>query len=275
MPQIMVTGATDGIGLETARQLLATKAEVLVHGRSETRATSLSTALNEDRHGGRAIPVWGDLSRMSEVVALASQVRAAGPELNCLITNAGVYERTSALTVDGFERTMAINHLAHHLLTRLLLPLLQAAPHARIVVVSSGTHHSGRLDLTDFTQPKNWSAYGAYSNSKLANLLWTRALAKRLARTDITVNALHPGVIGTKLLRAGFGNGGGLPLSGARTSVYLALDPAVAKVSGRYFVDCRDTKPAQNAMDERAAESLWAESERLLKPFLAGEGLAA
>ncbi len=268
MPLMMVTGATDGIGLETARQLLGNGVDVFVHGRSQARAAAASERLNREGHRGRAIPVWADLARMVEVVDLARQIRTETQRLDGLINNAGVYESQRSVTEDGFERTLAINHFAHHVITRLLVPVLELAPAARIVVVSSGTHHSGRVDLTDLVGAKTWTAYGAYSNSKLANVLWTRALAKRLARTRITANALHPGVIGTKLLRAGFGSGGGTPASGARTSVYLALDPSVAGVSGKYFVDCRETKAAAQALDERLAEKFWAETERLLKPFL-------
>ncbi|MGH8598911.1 MAG: SDR family oxidoreductase [Gammaproteobacteria bacterium] len=274
MPRILVTGSTDGIGLETARQLIRQGVEVLVHGRDERRANAVSAGLNDEVARGRAIPVSGDLSRMSEVVALAQRVHELGPRLDGLVNNAGIYAAKRELTDDGFERTIAINHFAHHLLTRWLMPILLAAPAARIVVVSSGTHHSGRIDLADLADRadqaggKGWTAYGAYSNSKLANVLWTRALAKRLARTPLTVNALHPGVIATKLLRAGFGAGGGSPVQGARTSVYLALDPAIAGLSGRYFVDCRETPVARQATDERLAEILWVETERLLKPYL-------
>ena len=268
MPHVLITGATDGIGLETARQLLTEGYTVVVHGRTEARATSAADGLRE-RHGEASpIPVWGDLSRMQEVITLAAQVRVAVPSLDALINNAGVYVNQRALTEDGFETTFAVNHFAHHLLTRLLVPLLEVAPAARIVVVSSGTHHSGKIDLDDLTGNVGWTPYGAYSNSKLANVLFMRALAKRLARPSITANALHPGVIGTKLLRAGFGSGGVPTSQGARTSVFLASDSAPAKISGKYFVDSRETPPARVAQDEKTGEGLWAETERLLKPYL-------
>lgn len=266
MPHVLITGATDGIGLETTRQLLTQGYTVLLHGRTAARATSTADALRG--LSAEPIPVWGDLSRMREVVALAAQVREATPRLDALVNNAGIYANQQIVTEDGFELTFAVNHFAHHLLTRLLVPVLEVAPTARIVIVSSGTHHSGKIDLDDLLGKIGWTPYGAYSNSKLANVLFTRALAKRLARTAITANALHPGVVGTKLLRAGFGNGGISPTQGARTSVFLASDPALTKISGKYFVDSRETPPARVGQDEKMAEGLWAETERLLKPFL-------
>jgi len=268
MARVLITGATDGIGLETARQLLHAGHDVLVHGRNEARAAEACIALRKHVPEGTPASVWGDLSSMRQVTALAAQVAAQAPQLDVLINNAGVYATTRTLTEDGFELTLAVNHFAHFLLTRLLIPLLDRAAQGRVVTVSSGTHHSGRLALEDLTGERGWTPYGAYSNSKLANLLFTRALAKRLARTRITANALHPGVVGTKLLRAGFGSGGAGVERGAQTSVFLASAREVEGLSGRYFVDCREAAPARHAQDERLAESLWAESERLLKAFL-------
>ncbi len=268
MALVLITGATDGIGFETARQLLADSHTVLLHGRDQARAEASREALAKDSPATQILPVWGDLSRMPEVVTLAQQVGALAPTLDVLINNAGIYAPAREITAEGFERTLAVNHFAHFLLTRLLIPNLERAVQARVVTVSSGTHHSGRLALEDLTGNVGWTPYGAYANSKLANLLFTRALAKRLMRTRITANALHPGVIGTKLLQAGFGSGGAPASQGARTSVYLAAAPEVKGVSGKYFVDCRETPAARNALDERVAENLWAESERLLKVFL-------
>jgi retinol dehydrogenase 14 len=269
MALVLITGATDGIGFETARQLLMAEHTVLLHGRHQARAEASREALAKSSSAARILPVWGDLSYMPEVVALAQQVNALAPTLDVLINNAGIYAPTRELTAEGFERTMAVNHFAHFLLTRLLIANLERAEQARVVTVSSGTHHSGRLALEDLTGNVGWTPYGAYANFKLANLLFTRALAKRLVRTHITANALHPGVIGTKLLQVGFSSGGAPASQGARTSVFLATAPEVRGVSGKYFVDCRETPAARNALDERVAEKLWAESERLLKAFLA------
>lgn len=265
---MLVTGASDGIGRETARQLAEAGHDVLLHGRNPASADATRTALARDTDATRLHAVWGDLSRMAEVVELARQCKAVAPALDVVIHNAGILASHHAMTEDGFETTFAVNHFAPFLLTRRLLGALERAGPARVVVVSSGTHHSGRLALDDLGGARGWTGYGAYANSKLANLLFTQGLARRLARTPITANALHPGVIDTKLLRAGFGAGGAPVRQGARTPVYLATSPDVAGVSGRYFVDCRETAPSPAALDARSAEALWAESERRLRDFL-------
>jgi NAD(P)-dependent dehydrogenase (short-subunit alcohol dehydrogenase family) len=262
--RILVTGATDGIGRETARRLLAQGHQVLIHGRNQAKAKQVAADLTRN-----ALPVWGDLSRMREVVALARQVSDVMPVLDVLVNNAGVYEQDRRLTEDGFESTMAVNHFAHFLLTPRLLGSLRAAPSARVVVVASMVHQSGRLDLHDLSFARRYDAYAAYGASKLANVLFTRALAQRLAKDSaVTANALHPGVISTKLLHRGFGAGGAPLEQGAHTSVYLATSPQVQGVSGKYFVDCRESRPARLALDDRLAEELWQVSSDLLASYL-------
>jgi len=264
----LVTGATDGIGRETARQLGALGWRVLVHGRNEAKARRTVDALAESASHATYAPVWGDLSRMQEVVALARQTLAQARDLDVLVNNAGVSVGTRSVTEDGFELTMAVNHFAHFLLTHHLLGALRAAPAARVVTVSSMTHSSGRIDLGDLALARNFDGYIAYATSKLANILFTAALAKRLAGSPVTANCCHPGVISTKLLHSRFGMGGAPVERGARTSVYLAASPEVAMVSGKYFDDCREATPARAARDEKLAESLWDASERMLSEFL-------
>lgn len=273
MKTALVTGATDGIGLETARQLLTAGLRVLIHGRNEARASRCAARFVDDIKGALATPVWGDFSRMRDVAALAEQVRGATAVLDVLINNAGIYAPRRTLTADGFELTMAVNHFAPYLLTRLIGPLVSKAPAGRIVTVSSMAHQSGDIDLDDLTFEKGFDSYSAYATSKLANILFTRALAKRLAgssssRPGVTANSLHPGVIDTKLLHAGFSIKGASVVKGARTSVYLATSDKVTGVSGQYFDNCRPVTPSRAARDDALAEALWARSEQLLVDYL-------
>ena len=261
MQTILVTGATDGIGQATARALLASGARVFVHGRNEVRATTAATAL-----GTNAVPVWADFAIMAEVIALAAQVAAHTPRLDVLVNNAGMYAKKRELTVDGFELTMAVNHFAPYLLTRKLLPVLERAPGARIVNVSSMTHDGATLDLDDLDLARRWDAYAAYATSKLANILFTCALATRL--NTITANALHPGVIGTKLLRSAFRMQGDTVAHGAATSVYLATSPGVAAISGAYFVASREARASRLAQNPTLVDGLWEASARRLATYL-------
>lgn len=268
MNTVLVTGATDGIGLETARQLGARGWRVLLHGRNPQRAQSVARTLAQAQPAAAIEPVWGDFSHMSEVVLLAAQVSERAPVLDVLLNNAGVFEKRRQLTDDGLELTMAVNHFAPFLLTHHLLQAVSRAPAGRIVNVASMAHQGGHLDLGDLTFARDYEGFAVYSASKLANILFTAELAKQLAGTAVTANCLHPGVIGTKLLRTGFGMGGAPLEQGARTSVYLATSPDVAHTSGRYFVDSRPATPSREARDEAVAARLWKESERLLAAFL-------
>jgi NAD(P)-dependent dehydrogenase (short-subunit alcohol dehydrogenase family) len=196
--------------------------------------------------------------------ASLQSIRDAAPGLpsgiDVLVNNAGVYLRQRRVTKDGYEATFQINHLSHFLLTSLLLPSL--AEGSRILNVSSMAHARGSLDFDDLMSERGYSAYGAYSQSKLANILFTRELARRQAKA--TANALHPGVVGTKLLTEGFGFGGSESLEeGAATSVYLATSDEVKGVTGKYFSHGREARPNPSALDDPAAQRLWDVSARL------------
>lgn len=258
---VLVTGATDGIGRATAAELAARGWHVLVHGRKPTKAAAAAADI-----GGTAVS--GDFARLGEVVALAAQVREVTPVLDALVNNAGIYATRRELTDDGFEITIAVNHFAPFVLTHHLLAALKAAPAGRIVNVSSMTHSGAKLDPRTLNIERGWDPYRAYAASKLANIVFTRQLAANLRRTAITANALHPGVVGTKLLRAGFSVAGDSPANGARTSVYLVDDPAVAEVSGQYFVDCRATPPSRAALDDKFAHAVWDATASALAAYL-------
>lgn len=254
-PTFLITGATDGIGRQTALALARQGAHVLVHGRRPERGQAVLAEIQAA--GGTAAYLNADLAALRQVRALAAEVAARYPRLDGLIANAGVFTRERQLSQDGFELTFAVNHLAHFLLVNLLLETLRRSAPARVVVVASMVHHSGRLDLDDLQAERGFDGYAAYANSKLANVLFTGALAERLAGSGVTANSLHPGVIATKLLRAGWGGGGADLEAGAAASVYLATAPEVAGVTGRYFEGRRERAAARAAQDRELQARLW------------------
>jgi NAD(P)-dependent dehydrogenase (short-subunit alcohol dehydrogenase family) len=260
---VLVTGSTDGIGKETALQLARKGARVLVHGRSAERCQQ---AVNEIRSqsGNPAVEyVLADFSSLAQVRALAAEVQQRVERLDVLVNNAGVFFKERRLSEDGYELTFVINHLAPFLLSNLLLPLIQKSPSGRIVTVSSMLHTVGNLDLNDLHGEQDFSGRSAYALSKLGNILMTRELAQQLAGSGVTANCLHPGVIDTKLLRAGFTAYGRSVESGAATSVYLASSPEVEGVSGFYFDDCQQVDAGKQAQDPELQKQFWQISKTL------------
>lgn len=251
-PLVLVTGATDGIGRETARALTRRGARVLVHGRDPGRLRATAEELAQI--GGRPVPepVAADLASLAAVRSLAAEIDARGHRLAVVVHNAGVYMKRRDLSADGHEMTFAVNHLAPFLLTHLLLDRACGAELRRIVNVSSIAHSRGRVDLEDpqlLRQPFN--SYASYATSKLANVLFTVELARRLAARGVAVNALHPGVASTKLLTEGFEMEGSDSLAdSSATSVLLALDSSVEGVSGRYFMHGMQSPAHPVASDE-------------------------
>jgi NAD(P)-dependent dehydrogenase (short-subunit alcohol dehydrogenase family) len=221
--------------------------------------------------GWAAEPCVADLARLDDVRALADQVAERAPRLDALVNNAGVALRGPArqASADGFELTMAVNHLAHFLLTRRLRPLLErrdaADGPARVATVASELHARGRIDWDDVAGQRAERYPGgtaAYAASKLANVLFARALARRASPDALVSHALHPGVIKTKLLREGFGSNGGAAVErGAATSVHVALSDEAAQSTGGYWADARPAEAAPQARDDAAAERLWAATE--------------
>ncbi|MEX1367055.1 MAG: SDR family oxidoreductase [Nannocystaceae bacterium] len=234
-PLIVVTGSTDGIGRETARQLVRQGARVIVHGRSQAKAETAHAELIELGARPQPDPVVADLASLAAVRSMADELLSRDEPIDVLLNNAGVYMRERQLSEDLLELTMAVNHFAPFALTHRLLPSLQRARAGRIVNVSSIAHTRGVIDLDDLQLSRGFSHYGAYATSKLANVLFTVELAARLS-PGITVNALHPGVVSTKLLTEGFQmEGRDTAAKASETSVYLALSPEVEGVSGQYF----------------------------------------
>jgi retinol dehydrogenase 12 len=272
---VMVTGATDGIGLVTARELAALGARVLLVGRNEQKGQRALADIRQAVKGADLAFHRADLSLMSEVRRLARTIAETEPQLDVLVNNAGGLFQHRQETSEGFERTFALNHLNYFLLTNLLLTKLREAPAGRIVNVASRAHEGGRLDFDDLQFTQNYKGWPAYRTSKLANILFTHALAKRLEGSTVTANALHPGFVRTAF-------GGGNPLvfrlavraammvlaisveAGAKTSIYLASAPDVAGESGGYYAKSRLIEPSAAARDDAAAERLWQVSEAMV-----------
>ena len=267
----VVTGATSGIGKAAATALAGLGATVVLVGRDRGRTEA---AAAEIRSGSASPPrvEIADLASLEQVRGLAG--RLAGLErIDVLINNAGLVLRERRITPDGFEHVFELNHLAPFLLTSLLLPKLTASVPARVVTVTSDAHSAARLDLSDPNLERGWDSWRSYANSKLANILFTRELARRLDGTGVTANCAHPGVVRTgfgrqasPLLKLGITIGRPFMLSparGADTIVYLASSPAVADQTGGYYVKRQRREPSAAARDDAAARKLWEISEKM------------
>jgi NAD(P)-dependent dehydrogenase (short-subunit alcohol dehydrogenase family) len=264
-PVILVTGATDGIGRETAVTLARLGARVIAHGRRPERLTAVHDELERASRTSQPAPAEADLSSLAEVRRLAADLSERDLGIDVVVNNAGVFMNDQRLTADGVETTMAVNHFAPFLLTHALLAGRHGAALRRVVNVSSMAHQSGRIDPEDAALTRRpFDGYDAYAASKLANVLFTVELPRRLGTHAPTVNALHPGVVTTKLLREGFSMKGGDSLEeGAKTSVFLATDPSVAGVTGRYFVRCREANPHRAAADAALCRRFYDETARI------------
>jgi NAD(P)-dependent dehydrogenase (short-subunit alcohol dehydrogenase family) len=268
----VVTGATSGIGKAAAAALAQQGAEIIVVGRDPARAEATAAAILA---GGAPPPKVeiADLARLDQVRALAGRLNQTLDRIDVLINNAGLVLNERRVTPDGYEYVFAVNHLAPFLLTNLLRPKLTASAPARVITVSSDAHTAARLDLDDPNLEHGWSSWRSYSNSKLANILFTRELARRLDGTGVTANCLHPGVVRTgfgrdarPLMRVGITIARPFMLSperGADTIVYLASSPDVAAKTGGYYVKREPREPSAAARDDGLARGLWETSERL------------
>jgi retinol dehydrogenase 12 len=270
---VVITGATSGLGRLAAEKLARMGARLVLVARDRRRGKQTLAQLAACAPGLAHRVHYGDLSRLAEVRRVGAEIAAAEPKIDVLINNAGAIFGRRQLTEDGLERTFATNHMAYFVLTHLLRDRLVAAAAARIVCTASNAHRGESIDFADLQMAKGYRAQTAYGRSKLANILFTRELARRLAGTGVTANCLHPGFV-----RTGFGQReggwfalfmrlamrfGASPEPGADTIVYLASSPAVANISGGYFLDCRRIEPSLEAQDDETARRLWIESERL------------
>lgn len=271
---ILVTGATNGIGLAAARELARMGAQLVLVSRSPEKCASAAGAIRQETGNENVEHIAADLSTRAGVQYTAHEFKKRHTRLDVLLNNAGAMFMSRQLSADGIEMTIALNHLSYFHLTNLLLDVLKVSEAARVVNVSSDAHRGGKINLADLQLQKGYSGFGAYSQSKLANVLFTYELARKLEGTSITSNALHPGFVNTGFAK---NNGGFFKLAmglmapmqkkvddGAKTSIYLASSPEVSGVSGKYFTDCKavDSDPA--SYDRQTAEKLWQISLELI-----------
>ncbi|MBN2173329.1 MAG: SDR family oxidoreductase [Bacteroidales bacterium] len=257
---ILITGSTDGIGKQTALDLARIGAKIIIHGRNNLKARTTKEEIAGQTGNENLDFAGADLGSLEEIRIMAGEISEKYERLDVLINNAGVFMNHRQMTKDGFETTFAVNHLAHFLLTGLLLDLIKKSDFARIINVASMAHAS-RIDFSNLQSEKYFDGYDAYSRSKLCNILFTYQLASMLEDTHVTANVLHPGVIRTKLLHAGWGGGGANLEQGAKTSVFLATSPEVKDVTGKYFSNSRIVGSSAVSYDIAVQETLWKISE--------------
>ncbi len=261
---VLVTGSTGGIGKETARQLAQLGATVIVHGRSADRCQATCDEIRSATGNPRVDFVVADLSAQRQVRQMAAEISMRYAQLHVLINNAGVILLQRQLSEDGVEASFAVNYLAPFLLTNLLLDVLQASAPARIVNVSSTVHYDAQIKFDNLQGERRYNGVEAYKVAKLGTVLFTRELAERLTGTGVTVNCLHPGVVATKLLDAGWGWSNGLTAEqGAALSVYLATSPAVEQISGQYFEGKWPGGASPRANDVNLRRKFWDVSAQL------------
>lgn len=273
---ILITGATAGIGLETAKALAKQGANIYIHGRNKEKAQK---AVDEviASSGNKNVGFFiADLSKQKEVRRLADEVKAKLDRLDVLINNAGAAFEKHQLTEDGIELTLANNHLSYFLLTNLLLDLLKKSAPARIVNVASHSHYSGKFNFDDLNMQRSYSIMKAYERSKLGNVLFTLELAERLKGTGVTVNSLHPGVVKTGIADKHTGKLVQLAWrifewyqnaisveEGAKTSIYLASSPEVANETGKYYDLCKHKWHSKYSQTQGLKEKVWEVSAKL------------
>lgn len=263
----LITGGTSGIGKSTAHELARMGATVVIVGRNAQKTSQVVEEIRRASGNNTVDSLLADLSSQQEVRRLANEFESKYSHLHVLLNNAGAVFMRRQLSVDGIEMTFALNHLAYFLLTNLLLDKIQASAPARIINVSSGAHTSGKIEFDNLQGERDYSSR-AYGNSKLATILFTMELARRLEGTGVTVNALHPGFVSTgfgennpgflmKIIRAVVPLIARSPEKGAETSIYLASSPEVQSITGKYFVDRKVTQPDPQTTDSAVAKKLW------------------
>jgi len=269
----VLTGGTSGIGQVAAEALAGLGARVILVARDQKRGAAAIERLRMQSPGVAHGVYYADLSRIGEMKRVGREIAAAEPRIDVLINNAGAFFTPRQVTEDGLELTFATNHVSYFVLTHFLRERLSAAAPARIVNTASEAHRHARLDFDDLQSEKGYRGFAVYGRSKLANILFTRELARRLEGTGVTANSLHPGFVAT---RFGDNNGGRAasvigflkkfaltPQKGAETIIYLATSDEPRAITGKYFQKCRVATPSKHAQDDSSAERLWQETAQL------------
>lgn len=276
MLQVLITGATNGLGLETGRAIAAMGHAVLLHGRDSRKGEAAADAIRAGTGNGNVRFIQADFASLEQVRRMAAEVWDSLPRLDVLINNAGCANFSRSVTQDGYETTFAVNHLAPFLLTNLLLDKIRNSAPARIVNVASRAHRGQHIEFDDLMSTQRYRMMQAYGRSKLANILFTRALSKRLAGTGVTVNSLHPGVVNThigqnnlfaRLIGRVIMQLRGVPVEeGAKTSIFLATSARIEGTSGGYYSECRPAvlMVPPEAVEDSVAERLWKVSRELV-----------
>lgn len=286
--RVLITGANSGIGKAAATEIARLGAKVAITSRDPRRGEAARREIAVASGNPEVELLLADFASLAEVRRLGEEAAARYPRIDVLINNAGLMLSERSVTSDGFETTFQVNHLAPFLLTCILLPKLAASAPARIVVVASDAHkRGGALDFDDLQSERGYFGFGVYGRSKLANVLFTRELARRIAGSGVTVNCMHPGVVSTGF--AADGDASALfsmlmkvarpfmltPEKGADTVVHLATSPEVEGVSDGYFTKRRQRSPGKHALDDAAARRLWEASVAMTGAPAVGEPAAA
>ncbi len=275
---VIVTGGNNGIGLETAVGLATLGAHVVIAARNQAKGEAALADIKNRSESNNVELMLADFASLASIRGFVEKFRMNHDRLDVLVNNAGGINTSRSETLDGFETTFGVNHLGYFLVTNLLLDVIKASAPARIVSVSSGAHlRSKGMNFDDLNAERSYSGMGVYGKSKLANVLFTYELARRLEGSGVTANCLHPGVV-----RSGFGQNNGVlialafksfytllrPLTksnaqGAETSIYLASSPEVEGVTGKYFAKSNETRSSPASHDKEAAKRLWEVSEQM------------
>ena len=274
----LVTGANQGIGKETAIGLAKLGATVVMTARDQTKGAAALAEVKQ-RSGNDTVTLMPvDFGSFDSIRRFAADFQSTHPQLHVLVNNAGAYNATRTVTKDGFETTFGVNHLGYFLTTKLLLDTIKASAPSRIVSVSSAAHSRAKMNFDDLQGAQGYGGFGAYGQSKLANVLFTYELARRLEGTSVTANCLHPGVVRTGFATNNSGFIGGLvvvfqtigkpflltPEKGALTSIYLASSPEVEGISGKYFAKSHEAESNAISHDKDVARRLWDISDQMV-----------